>query len=161
MTPRRNWYSLDGATSLIFGAILLAACVDVANTPIAQRRKREAVPLIKALEHYHAAYGSYPDSLTELRPVDIAGPDSAQTAAIIKRAGDRYHSLGATPEDIRAAIDTAPFTYNGPHAPYKGPHSARSRQRRSTTYELGFVWGLGGDCTYKPEHPKWVCPFPM
>jgi hypothetical protein len=123
--------NLVRAPALFVGLVLWLSCAACPQPvgPLITARHREAAPLIHALELYRADFHRYPDSLTALRPQDIAGPESAQTRAIIDSITHGSHR-------------TAPFRYSS----------------RGSTFGLSFAYGDASfGCSYTSKNPTWSC----
>ncbi len=108
-----RWRSRAYATALV---LLLAACQrrETSDARV-DRAKSIASILVPAIEHYHAATGHYPDSLSVLRVVDL---NVAQTDAAPLRAA-------------QAALERKP-----------GANTQWTYQSLDTAYFLGFRTGL-------------------
>ncbi len=87
-------------------SLLLSACPPPGVGPAARRGYQRSAPVIAALERYHAARGTYPDSLRQLVPAFL--PDSALRLPHRKR--ERY------PLDYERTADgyMLAFRYTGP-----------------------------------------------
>jgi hypothetical protein len=117
-----------GTAAVTFGM----ACVKLDSSPLSQQRYREAAPIIHALARYRASHDAYPDSLGQIGPADLAGPDGAVAAAVIRRIGRE------------------------PPLPFEFRYEVFKYKEVASNYLLAFRTSTGA-CWCRPTHPEWHC----